>query len=94
MALAEACGVTERTYTVDECRELLRALRIERSIRKLCERRLRELLTRNAYEEFKKFSQGESLATSDWLIGRPPAQNASGQMCVSLNGSVRTGGSR
>ncbi|WP_456770760.1 hypothetical protein [Bradyrhizobium sp. USDA 4448] len=43
----DAKTLTERTYTVDECRQLLRTLRIEHGIRKLCERHLRELLTRS-----------------------------------------------
>jgi hypothetical protein len=43
-------------------RALRRALQIERSVRKLCERRLRELLTPDVFEEFRRFCRAESLA--------------------------------
>lgn len=42
-------------------RALRRALQIERKTRKLYARRLRELMTPNAYEEFARVCQGEAI---------------------------------
>jgi phosphopantetheinyl transferase (holo-ACP synthase) len=46
----------------EDNRALLRALRIERAIRKLCERHLRRLMTSREYDEFRSFCRAESLA--------------------------------
>jgi len=46
---------------VDDDRALRRALQVERSIRKQYERRLRELMQRDAFEEFRRVCQAESI---------------------------------
>lgn len=45
---------------VSNDRAMLRALRIERSMRKLYERRLRELMERRAFEAFRTFCRDAS----------------------------------
>ncbi len=51
-----------QSVLMSDNRALRRALKVERSMRRLYERRLRDLLARAAFEEFRRVCRAESVA--------------------------------